>query len=65
MGVQLAEGETKRTQLPLDCELVQTKRFGVHTLAVEKFGIEKSKVELLKYPSWQSAFEAVMDKAGM
>lgn len=63
----LAEGETKRTPLPegLNAEMVEQKQFGLHSIAVERFGVQKSKVYVRDYSSWQGAFEAAMDKAGL
>ena len=64
---QLAEGEIKRTPLPdgLNAEMVQRKQFGLHTIAIEKMGVEVAKTYVRDYSSWESAFEAVMDKAGL
>ena len=64
---QLAEGETKRTPLPegLNADMVEQKQFGMHTIAIEKLGVQVSKVWVRDYTSWQGAFEAAMDKAGL
>lgn len=62
---KLAEGETKTTDLPMDHKLIQKMEFGMHSIAVEKLGIQKSKVWVRDYPHWESAFEAAMDKAGL
>ena len=62
---KMVEGETKRTDLPWEHTLVETVQFGMHTIAVEKFGLEKAKVWVRDFTSWDSAFETVMDKAGI
>lgn len=62
---KLAEGETKTTDLPTGDTLVEHMQFGLHSIAVTKFGVEKSKVYVRDYPHWESAFNAAMDKAGI
>ena len=64
---QLAEGEVKRTPLPegLNAEMVEQKQFGKHSIAIEKMGVQVSKVYVRDCPSWESAFEKAMDKAGL
>jgi|AntRauTorcE11898_2_1112593.scaffolds.fasta_scaffold36465_2 hypothetical protein len=64
---KLEEGERRLTDLPSgqDHIMVEEKRFGVHTIAIEKLGIEASKVRVSNYPAWTSAFDAAMDKAGI
>ena len=65
----LSEGEVKRTPLPCPPEgkvdMVQRVQFGLHSVAIEIMGIEKSKVYVRDYPHWESAFNAAMDKAGI
>ena len=55
---------TKRSKLPFDGELVQGEYCGLNYLAVEKMCIEKARVYIKDYGSWDSAFECLMDKAG-
>lgn len=62
---KLAEGESKTTDLPMDHTLVEKMEFGMHSIAVEKLGITKSKVWVRDYTSWEGAFDAAMDKAGI
>lgn len=62
---KLAEGEEKRTDLPMDHTMIEKMEFGMHSIAVEKLGIQKSKVWVRDYPHWESAFDAAMDKAGI
>lgn len=63
----LQEGDEKTTDLPIDGhKMVERMMFGVHTIEIQdKFDIQKSKVMVKDYPSWDSAFDAVMDKAGI
>lgn len=63
----LAEGEIKRTPLPegLNAEMVEQCQFGMRTIAIERFGVQKAKVWVRDYPHWESAFSAAMDKAGL
>lgn len=66
MVKQLQEGEIKRTDLPTKHVMVQQIQFGLHSIAIENMlGIEKAKVYVRDYPHWESAFDAVMDKAGL
>lgn len=63
---KLAEGEIKRTPLPVaNAEMVEQMQFGMHSIAVEKMGVQVSKVYVRDCPSWESAFDKAMDKAGL
>lgn len=63
----LAEGEVKRTPLPeeLNAEMVERMQFGLHSIVIERLGVQKSKTYVRDYSSWEGAFEAAMDKAGL
>ena len=61
----MAEGESKETSLPMDYKLIEQQLLGTRYMSVEKYGIEKSRVKVRDYTSWESAFEKVMDKAGL
>lgn len=61
----LVEGEVKRTDLPMGATMVQRKQFGLHSIAIERLGVQKSKVYVRDYTSWDGAFDAAMDKAGL
>ena len=62
---KLNEGETKETHLPTGHKLIERMTFGRRTIEVEKLGIMVAKVDVGNYGHWESAFEAVMDKAGL
>jgi len=62
---KLLEGESKTTDLPMEYTMVEKVQFGMHSIAVLKMGIEKSKVWVKDYPHWESAFDAAMKKAGI
>lgn len=63
---QLAEGETKSVELPPPgVSMVQEVKLGLHSIAIFKLGIQKSKVYVRDYPHWERAFDAAMDKAGL
>lgn len=61
----LQEGEKKITELPMGATMVERMQFGLHSIAIEKLGIEKSKVYVRDYSHWENAFNAAMDKAGL
>ena len=62
---KLLEGEKKITDLPMGATMVERMQFGLHSIAVERLGVEKSKVFVRDYSNWGSAFDAAMDKAGL
>lgn len=64
---KLAEGEKKITDLPTgkDHKMVEERLFGLHSITIEKMGVQASKVYVRDYPAWDSAFNAAMDKAGL
>lgn len=68
MATKLNEGEIKITKLPTGAlhQMVEEKRYGVHTIAIQKLvDIDAAKVVVNNYPSWDRAFDAAMDKAGL
>lgn len=65
MAARLNEGETKRTALPMEAEMVERMVMGKHFLDIEKKGVLAASVVVNNYPHWESAFDAAMDKAGL
>lgn len=61
----LQEGEKKTTDLPMGATMIEQMQFGLHSITIERMGIQKSKVFVRDYPHWETAFDAAMDKAGL
>lgn len=62
---RLAEGETRRTDLPMDAVMIERMIMGIHFIDIERKGEVAATVRVKDYTHWQSAFDAVMDKAGL
>lgn len=62
---RLAEGETRNTDLPTEARMVERMVLGIHFIDIEKKGKVVATVRVKDYPHWESAFDAVMDKAGL
>jgi len=65
MQAKLKEGEQRVTPLPPpNVEMVEEVTFGIHFLKIMVLGVEKVKVAVKDYPSWERCFDVAMDKAG-
>lgn len=67
MPEPLTPGETRHTPLPeqLNAHIEEYYKGEHHLISVVRGGIVASTVAVADYLSWQYAFDAAMDKAGL
>lgn len=65
MADKLLEGETRETNLVHGAKMVENMALGHHFMTIEKDNKQLSMVEVGNYASWEGAFEAAMNNAGM
>jgi hypothetical protein len=65
MADKLLEGERRETNLVHDAKMIEHVIMGHHLMTIEKHGKQLSMVDVGGYASWDGAFEAAMNNAGM
>lgn len=62
---KLLEGESRETELVHGAKMIENMVMGHHLMTIERNGEQLSMVNVSNYASWEGAFEAAMNNAGM